>query len=87
MCKKPFASAAQLLGYRSGYCTSNKKKIDWFLPGITHDDFDNNVMLFFSVSPIIYFLFQRFLLTSFPLCMFCSIIKCDMHCKQHKPSG
>ena len=47
MCRKPFASAAQLLGYRSGYCTSNEKKIDWFLPGITHDDFDNNVILFF----------------------------------------
>ena len=23
---------------------------------------------------------------SISLCMFCLIVKCDMHCKQHKPS-
>ena len=65
---------------------SIRKKIDWFLHGISLDDFDKNVMFFFSVRPIIYFLLQPFLLTSIPLCMFCLIATCDMHCKQHKPS-
>ena len=42
----------------------------------------------FSVCSIIYFLVQPFLLTSYPLCacMFCSIVTCDMHCKQQKLS-
>ena len=68
-----------------------KEKNDWFLNGVSYDHFDNNVLVFFfvfffSVLPIIYFLFQPFLLTSIPLCMFCSIATSDMHRKQHKPS-
>ena len=75
-----FASAAQLLGGRL-HSASDKKNIDWFLNGISHDDF----VFFVSVRPITYFLVQPFLLTSVPLCMFCSIVTCDKHCKQYKP--
>ena len=80
--EKLFASAAQLLGNR-WHSASDNKTIDWFLNGISHDDFDTNV---FSVRPITYFLVQPLLLTSIPLCMFCSIVTCDKHCKQYKPS-
>ena len=69
-----------------GIVLSIRKKTDWFLHGISLDDFHNNVMFFLSVRPIIYFLLQPFLLTSIPLFMFCLIATCDMHCKQHKPS-
>ena len=82
--EKLLASVAQLLG-NGRHGASDKKKNDWFLNGISHDDFDNNVM-FFSMRPIIYFLVQPFLLTSIPLCMFCSVVTCHMHCKQHKLS-
>ena len=44
------------------------------------------MVCFFSVCPIIYFLVQPFLLTSIPLCMFCSIVTCDTRCKQHNLS-
>ena len=50
-----------------------RKKIDWFLNGISRDDFDTNVT-FCSVRSIIYFLVQPFRLTFIPLCMFCSIV-------------
>ena len=52
------------------------KVIRWDRPlekcrdGISHDDFDTNVM-FFSVSPIIYLIIY---LTFIPFCLFCSII-------------
>ena len=46
-----FASAAQLLGARL-QSASDKKTIDWFLNGISHDDF----AFFVSVRPITYFL-------------------------------
>ena len=49
--EKWFASAAQLAGNR-WHCASDKKKIDWFLNGISHDDF----AFFVSVRPITYFL-------------------------------
>ena len=40
-----------LLG-NTWHCASDKKKVDWFLCSISHDDFDTNVMLF-SACPII----------------------------------
>ena len=64
-----------------------RKKIDWFLNSISHDDFDTNVMFLQHVQSYIS-LFNRFCqLTSIPLCMFCSIVTCDMHCRQHKLSS
>ena len=68
--EKLYYSAAQFLENR-WHCASDKKKFDWCLNGISHDDFDTTVE-FFSVSPIIFFLVQPFLLTSIPLCMFWS---------------
>ena len=50
--KNLFTSAALLLGNR-GHCTSDTKKIDWFLKGISHVDFDTNVMLFQYVQSFI----------------------------------
>ena len=47
-----FTSAALLLGNR-WHCASDMKKIDWFLNGISHDDFDTNVMLFQYVQSFI----------------------------------
>ena len=44
------------------------------------------LMLCFLVRAIICFFVQSFLLTSIPLCVFYSIVTCDMHCKQHKLS-
>ena len=44
------------------------------------------LMLCFLVRPISSYLVQPFLLTSIPLCMFCSIVTCNMHCKQQQLS-
>ena len=61
-----------------------RKKKDWFL-NVFHKMI-LTLMLCFSVRPIIYFLVQPFLLTSIPLCIFCSIVTCNMLCNQHKLS-
>ena len=50
--KNLFTSAALLLGNR-WHCASDMKKIDWFLSGISHVDFDTNVMLFQYVQSFI----------------------------------
>ena len=71
--EKLFASAAQLLENR-WHCASDKKKIEWFSNSISHADL--KLMLCFSVCQIVYFLVRPFLLTSFSLCMFCSIVTC-----------
>ena len=51
-----------------GIVFSDKKKIDWFLNGISHDDFDTNVMffqlfplptVFVNVYSFVYVLFNR----------------------------
>ena len=50
--KNLFTSTALLLGNRC-HCASDMKKIDWFLNGISHVDFDTNVMLFQYVQSFI----------------------------------
>ena len=50
--KNLFTSAALLLGNR-WHCASDMKKIDWLLNGISHVDFDTNVMLFQYVQSFI----------------------------------
>ena len=78
-----FASVAQLLGNR-WHCASDKKKNRLVLKRISDDDFDTDVMFFSMIQSINSF--PTFLLTSALLCMFCSIVTCNMHCKQHKLS-
>ena len=60
------------------------RKNCWFLNGISQDDL--TLMLCFLVRAIICFFVQSSLLTSIPLCVFYSIVTCDVHCKQHKLS-
>ena len=56
--EKLSASAAHLLGNR-WHCASDRKKVDWFLTCISHDDFDTNVTFFQYVQSFIS-LFNRF---------------------------
>ena len=49
---KLFTSAAQLLGNR-WHCASDKKKMDWFLYGMSSVDFQINVRLFQLVQSFI----------------------------------
>ena len=89
--EKLFASAARLLENKWHCAFRDNKKVDWFLNGISHADFETNVR-FFQYFSIVYFLVQPFLLTSISLCMFCTILTCEgrfsfnMHCKQHNLS-
>ena len=53
LCENLFNSAAQLLIGNRWHCASDMKKTDWFLNGISHVDFDTNVMLFQSVHSFI----------------------------------
>ena len=49
-----------------GIVFSDKKKIDWFLNGISHDDFDTNVMFFFFLSlPTVFVNFYSFVYVLF----------------------
>ena len=50
--EKLSAYVVHLLGNR-WHCASDKKKIDWFLTGISQDDFDPNVMFFQFVQSFI----------------------------------
>jgi len=75
--KNLFTSAALLLGNR-WHCASDMKKIDWFLNGISHVDFDTNVTYAFSVCSIIYFLVQPFLLNFVLVCV-CFLFLFDRH--------
>ena len=50
--EKLFASGAQLLGNR-WHCPSDKKRVYWFLNGISHDDLDTNDMFFRYVQSFI----------------------------------
>ena len=62
--EKLFASAAQFLGNRR-HCASDKKKIDWFLDGTSHDDLNTNVMFFFCTSNHKYCLNKNFWIVLF----------------------
>ena len=52
--EKLFACAGQLLGNR-WHCASDNKQINRFLNGISHDDFDFNVIIVGYVQSFIFF--------------------------------
>ena len=61
-----------------------RKQIDWLLNVFL--TLILTLMLCFSVWSNHLIPCPTFLLTSALLCMFCSIVTCNMHCKQHKLS-
>ena len=72
--EKLYYSAAQFLENR-WHCASDKKKFDWCLNGISHDDFDTTVEFFQYVQS--FFSLSNRLCNFYWFLMFCSMVTCN----------